>query len=46
MQSIVESWLNEDATYRRRKSRPATAIAYRKAVVYYIVRIIDLISRK
>jgi len=46
MQSIVESWLNEDATYRKRKSRPATAIAYRKAVVYYLVRIIDLMSRK
>lgn len=46
MQTTIEGWLMQDATYRKRKSRPATAIAYRKAIVYYIVRIIELVSRK
>ena len=46
MQKIIESWLDNDANYRRRKSRPATAIAYRKAIVYYIVRIIDFVARR
>lgn len=46
MQQIIEDWLNQDANYRKRKSRPATAIAYRKAIVYYFVRVIDQISRK
>lgn len=46
MQQIIEGWLNQNDNYRRRKSRPATAISYRKAIVYYFVRIIDQISRK
>ena len=46
MQKTVEEWLEQDANYRRRKSRLPTAIAYRKSVVYYLVRIIDYVARK
>lgn len=46
MQGIVLDWLMQDANYRRRKSRPATDIAYRKAVVNYITLIIDRVARK
>ena len=46
LQSIVVNWLMQDANYRRRKSRSATDIAYRKAVVNYITLVIDKVARK
>ena len=47
LQEIIMSWLDENSpNYRRRKSRKATAIAYRKAVKYYFIRIISKVAGK
>ena len=47
LQEIIMSWLDENSpNYRRRKSRKATAIAYRKAIKYYFIRIISKVAGK
>ena len=46
MKDIITRWLNENSdNYRRRKSRPATATSYYKAVLMYIVLAISYASK-
>lgn len=46
MKEIITRWLNENSdNYRRRKSRPATATSYYKAVLMYIVLTISYASK-
>lgn len=45
MQNTIMSWLDEKSErYRKRKSRKATAISYRKAVKFYIIMVISKIA--
>jgi hypothetical protein len=47
LNETIMSWLDETSPlYRKRKSRPASAVAYRKGVKFYIVRIITKIAAK
>lgn len=46
LNDIITSWLNENSdNYRRRKSRLSTANSYKKAVLMYIVLIINMTSK-
>lgn len=46
MKDIITNWLNENSdNYRRRKSRPATATSYYKAVLMYIVLTISYAAK-
>lgn len=46
MKAIITRWLDENSdNYRRRKSRPATATSYYKAVLMYIVLTISAAAR-
>lgn len=45
MQNIIVGWLDEKSErYRKRKSRKATAISYRKAIKYYITMTIAKVA--
>jgi hypothetical protein len=47
MQTTIMGWLDDKSeNYRRRKSRKATAISYRKSVKYYIIMIISRVAAK
>lgn len=47
MQSIIVSWLDDKSpNYRRRKSRKATEISYRKAIKFYITMVIANVANK
>ena len=47
MQSIIVSWLDDKSpNYRRRKSRKATEISYRKAIKFYITMAIANVANK
>ena len=47
MQTTIMGWLDDKSeNYRRRKSRKATAISYRKGVKYYIIMIISRVAAK
>lgn len=46
LKDIILSWLNQDANYRRRKSRAATANSYYKAILMYFAFAISYATNK